>query len=167
MKKIFVLLFCLVMIVSMVGCAADKSETTAATTETPAAKGDTMSLMEILEGIYEGYTGEMPEIVNMQIDNAEAFEMFAFTNSEIGYEAAVSEPMIGSIAHSVVLVRVPEGTDVEAVRSAIEENHNPRKWVCVKAEKTAVIAHNNTIMLVMTSAELADIVIANFDALWA
>ena len=176
MKKLFALLFFLVMIVSMVGCAADETATTEAptteapTTEAPTeatAKGDEMSLVEILDGIYEGYNEEMPMLATTEITDAETFEWMTFATYAEGYEAAVSEPMMGSIAHSVVLVRVPEEADVEAVRAEIEEKHDPRKWICVEAEKTAVIAHNNTILLVMSSTALADVVIANFDALWA
>ncbi len=176
MKKLFALLFCLVMIVSMVGCAADEAETTEAptteapTTEAPTeatAKGDEMSLVEILDGIYEGYTEEMPMLATTEITDAETFEWKTFATYVDGYEAAISEPMMGSIAHIVALVRVPDDADVEAVRAEIEEKHDPRTWVCVEAEKTAVIAHNNTIMLVMSNEALADVVIANFDALWA
>lgn len=183
MKKLFALLFCLVMIVSMVGCAA---ETEAPSTENPLnelpeaeapeteapdtvaiAKGDEMSLVEILDGIYEGYNEEMPMLATMEITDQETFEWKTFATYVEGYEAAISEPMMGSIAHCVVLVRVPDGADAEAVRAEIEEKHDPRTWVCVEAEKTAVVAHNNTIMLVMSSAALTDVVVANFDALWA
>ncbi len=189
MKKLFALLFCLVMIVSMVGCAADEAETTAApeteapTTEAPlselpeteepetdgtAANGDDMSLVEILDGIYEGYNEEMPMLATMEATDAESFTNMTFATYKDGYEAASSEPMMTSIAHAVVLVRVPDEADVEAVRAEMEEKYDPYlKWLCVEPEKSAVIANGNTIMLVMTTADLADVVIANFNALWA
>lgn len=180
MKKFFALILCLVMVLSMVACGAteeDASEkdtneasaepSTEPTTEAKTYPGDEMSLTEILDGIYEGYSEELPMLMTTPIEDAETFKWTAFADYAEGYEAAVSEPMIGSIAHSVVLVRVPEGTDVESVRAEIEQNHNPRKWVCVEAEKTAVVAHNNTILLVMSTEALADVVLANFDALWA
>lgn len=175
MKKFIALFLCLVMVLSMVACGApaendekDSNEsTTEPTSEAKTYPGDEMSLTEILDGIYEGYNEELPSLMTTPIEDAETFEWMTYATYADGYEAAVSEPMIGSIAHSVVLVRVPEGTDVESVRAEIEQNHDPRKWVCVEAEKTAVIAHNNTILLVMSTEALADVVIANFDALWA
>lgn len=171
MKKLFALIFCIVMIVSMVGCAAEEAATTTEpTTEATVAAGDEMSLTEILDTLYNGLNeDEMPMLATTEIEpgDAETFEWLTFTSYEEGFEAVVSEPMISAIAHSVVLVRVPEGTDVESVRADIEQNHDPRKWVCVEAEKTAVIAHNNTILLVMSTVDMADVVIANFDALWA
>ncbi len=172
MKKLFALLFCIVMIVSMVACAADDTTldtdvNDAAAPSEKIAAGDEMSLTEIMDTLYEGYNQELPMLATTTIEDAETFGYLTFTSHAEGYEAVVSEPMMTSIAHSVVLIRVPEGTDVESVRADIEQNHDPRKWICVEAEKTAVIAHNNTILLVMTSADLADVVIANFDALWA
>ncbi len=129
--------------------------------------GDEMSLTEIMDTLYNGYNEELPMLATTEITDAETFEWITFAKYVEGYEAAVSEPMMSSIAHSVVLVRVPEGTDVESVRAEIEGNCDPRKWVCVEAEKVAVIANNNTILLVMSSAALTDIVTANFNALWA
>lgn len=172
MKKLFALLFCIVMIVSMVACAADDTTldtdvNDAAAPSEKIAAGDEMSLTEIIEGLYEGYSEELPMLMTTEITDAETFEWLTFTSYAEGYEAVASEPMISAIAHSVVLIRVPEGTDVESVRADVEQNLDPRKWVCVEAEKTAVIAHNNTILMVMSTTELADIVIANFDALWA
>ncbi len=178
MKKLLALLFCIVMIVSMVGCASDEAETTEAptteaptteapTTEPPVAQGDEMSLTEIMDTLYNGYTEELPMLATTELTDAETFEWITYASYVEGYEAVCSEPMMSSIAHSVVLVRVPEGTDVESVRAEIEQNHDPRKWICVEAEKSAVIAHNNTILLVMSTTALADVVIANFDALWA
>ncbi|MBE6984181.1 MAG: hypothetical protein E7434_00950 [Ruminococcaceae bacterium] len=174
MKKLFALLLCLVMIFSMVGCASDETEATEApeteaTTEAPAtAKGDEMSLTEILDGIYDGYTGELPDLVTTEITDAETFEFKTFTSYVDGYEAAISEPPMTSVAHCVVLVRVPEGADAEAVRADMEQNADPQsKWLCVMPEKIVAVAHNNTIMLVMSTADRTDAVVANFDALWA
>ena len=195
MKKIFALLFCLVMIVSMVGCAADKKETSEAVTEAPTTEAttesateaeteaeteapseekpaagdpDTMALVDMFDLLYAGCEDDLPMgVENMEITDEETFNWITFTQYQEGFEAAYSESMIGSIAHSLVLVRVPDGTDVEAVRADIEKNHDPRKWICVEAEKSAVVAHNNTILLVMADAVVADQVLANFDALWA
>ena len=195
MKKIFALLFCLVMIVSMVGCAADTKETSEAVTEAPSTEAvtesateaeteaeteapseekpaagdpDTMALTDMFDLLYEGCEDDLPMgVETMEVTDEETFNWITFTQYQEGFEAAYSECMIGSIAHSLVLVRVPDGTDVEAVRADIEKNHDPRKWICVEAEKSAVVAHNNTILLVMADAVVADQVLANFDALWA
>lgn len=185
MKKLFALLLCIAMLATLIGCAGNDDETTAApettteeiTTEEPTseenkepatAKGDEMSLLEIVDELYKGYSEEdLPALETNELTDPETFEWITFIPYVDGYEAVCSEPMMSSIAHSVVLVRVPDGTDVESVRSAIEANLNPAKWVCVEAEKTAVIAHNNTILLIMSTVERVDTISANFNALWS
>jgi hypothetical protein len=66
-------------------------------------------------------------------------------------EALASESMTGSIAHSVVLVRVKKDANVEAIKEKIEDNVNPRKWICVEAEDVEVESKGNLIILIMSS----------------
>ena len=63
--------------------------------------------------------------------------------------------MIGSIAHSVVLVRVEDNANVEDVKNKIKENVNPRKWICVGVEKEDVIIKNkgNLIIVIIVGDE--------------
>ena len=78
-------------------------------------------------------------------------------------EAAVSEPMIGSIAHEVILVEVPEGTDPAEVAAQMEANMNPRKWICVEAEATWVKTSGQYVVMVMSTADMAAAIEANFN----
>jgi len=47
----------------------------------------------------------------------------------------------------------------------VEANADPRKWVCVEAEKKIVRQSGDVVILIMTSADLADRLDANFQAL--
>lgn len=125
------------------------------------------SLSDIMTKVY----AELPEdkrpmgLTNMEV-NAENIEGFLGT-SDIEYEEALaSESMVGSIAHSVVLVRVAKDADVEETKKFIKENVNPRKWICVGVEEDQVIVKNkgNLIILIM-AAENSDKLEAGFDAL--
>ena len=61
---------------------------------------------------------------------------------------------------------MPEGAENgDAIRDEIEEKADPRKWVCVEAEKTAVIRRGNLILLAMADSGVVDAVTANFMAL--
>ena len=84
-----------------------------------------------------------------------------------GVETPMAEGMVSAIAHSVVLVRVGDESQAEAVAAEIEKNADPRKWVCVEAEKKIVATHGDTILLVMSNAAAADGIAANYDALYA
>ena len=125
------------------------------------------SLEDIMTKVY----ANLPEdqrpmgLTNMEV-NAENIEGFLGT-TDIEYEEALaSESMVGSIAHSVVLVRVAKNANIEATKKAIKDNVNPRKWICVGVEEDQVIVKNkgNLIILIM-AAENSDKLEAGFDGL--
>lgn len=151
-NKLIVLLLALAMTLALTACGGNGGGGNA---------GADMSVLEILQQIMSK--------VELEIDtdtvllDSENFEYFAYTPYKEGYEAACNEAMINAIAHSVVLVRVPDGEDAAAVAEDIKANANPRKWVCVEAEKCEVIQNGNLVLLVMTSVDRADAVINSFN----
>lgn len=111
------------------------------------------SLSEIMEGVYNGFGNqERPMMLSNTEITDDTASYYLGLESLNGAEAIASEPMIGSIAHSVCLLRVPEGADVEAIKTEIIENVNPYKWVCVGVEKENIIIDNigNVIILIMS-----------------
>lgn len=180
MKKLIALLLALTLVFSMAACGS-KEETpapdgnTANTETTDTSTDDTskeeeetnpideMDLTTVMEDILKDVENlPMYEITELTEEN---FEFMTFIPYVDGYEAVSADALIGSIAHSVVLVRVPDGTDAAQVASDIETNANPNKWVCVGAEATHVRQHGNTILLVMSSVDTANAILVNFDSL--
>ncbi len=86
-------------------------------------------------------------------DNADNKSYYLGTADITITEGLASEPMINAIAHSLVLVRVPENTDIKEAMEAIKKNVNPRKWICVgvEDENVRVLNHNNLIILIMNN----------------
>lgn len=121
------------------------------------------SLNEMMDTILSGID-ELPMVGNTEIEENN-FSYFLFIDAIKGAKALASDAMIRITPHSVVLLSVPEGTDVASVAKDIEANANPAKWVCAIAEKVAVTYKNNLILLVMSSEELTDAIVANFEAL--
>lgn len=80
-------------------------------------------------------------------------------------EGLASESGVGSIAHSVVLIRVEEGSNVSDVVKKIEDSVDPRKWICVEAEKVVVESKGDLILLVMSSSDNADKIVNQFKKL--
>ena len=72
--------------------------------------------------------------------------------------------MTGSIPHSVVLIRLENAKDSEQVVKDIQEKANPRKWICVEAEHTYVVAKGDLVVLIMSN-ELAPKIKENFEKL--
>ncbi len=153
MRKIISLIMVIIVAFSIASCKKDEPK-----------KGDTLSLDKIFEEIIVGID-EMPMVDNVVIDD-ELFESFLFIQPVEDYEALASESLMSSVAHSAVLLRLPEGSDVEKVKSEIRENMNPSKWICVGAEKSEVISHGNTILLVMSFEDITDKMVENFNKLW-
>ena len=80
--------------------------------------------------------------------------IYTIGTDEIDYkEIYESRPKIGSIAYSVVLVRMEEGADVEAAKEKILETVNPRKWYCVGIEKEEVIVKNKGDLIILIMVE--------------
>lgn len=158
MKKFLMMTLCAVLVLSLVACGGKSGNQGGA--------GDSMALTDMVDKLYEGISADnMPAVMTQEVP-AEAFEGVFFIPAVDGAEGVMSEPMMSSVAWSVCLLRVAEGTDVETVRADIEKNMNPAKWLCVEAEKSSVVANGNTILLVMTSDDAHDIIVKNFNGLW-
>lgn len=162
MKKFMTLFLCAVMVLTLAACGNSGSNG-------GNKEGDTMDLTAMIDKLYEGISADnMPMVMTQEVP-AEAFEGVFFIPAVEGAQGVMSEPMMSSVAWSVCLLRVADGTDVESVRADIEKNVNPAKWLCVEAKNVDVIANGNTILLAMTgeNAEAAHkTIVDNFNALW-
>ncbi len=130
-------------------------------------KGDVSgSLEDIISKLYQGISeDELPMALgNVELTD-ENIESFIGT-TEVKYtEAIANESMVGSIAHSVVLLRVEDGSNVEEAVQKIKENVNPRKWICVEASNVIVKNRGDLVILIMSNETLAPKLETNFDNL--
>lgn len=112
------------------------------------------SLEDIMAKVYASIPeNERPMMLMNTEINDENIEYF-LGSKDIEYEEALaSEPGIGSIAHSVVLVRTKKGADVEAIKDKIEKNVDPRKWVCVGVEKDDIVVESEGDLIILIMVE--------------
>lgn len=151
MKKILVLLTALVLTLSLTGCGEKNVEG---------------SLEEIMDKVYASIPEEERPMMLMNTEvTEENVEMYLGTADIEFEEALASESATGSIAHSVVLVRVKDNANVEEVKEKIEKNINPRKWICVEAEEVEVESKGNLIILIMSSEINTEKIETEFDKL--
>ena len=122
-------------------------------------------LLDKLAQLTEGATPEEMMLMNAEVP-ADSYEYLLFIPYIEGSYAVVSEPMIGSIAHSVALLQLPEDADAEAVAAEIEANMDPRKWICVEAESSWVKTSGQYVLMVMSTQEAADVIAANFETVF-
>ena len=114
---------------------------------------DADSLEGIIERTYAGL--EDPDVIPMVTTTritAETAEYYLGLKDLSQVEEAVaSESVIGSIPHSVCLVRAKDGVDVEALKEKIRTSVNPRKWICVGVEREDIVmaSQGNLILMVI------------------
>lgn len=70
--------------------------------------------------------------------------------------AVINQSMTGSQAYSLVLARVRNAADAEAMAAAMLERAPADKWICVMPNAIRVARYGNIICCVMTDTTLAD-----------
>lgn len=84
-----------------------------------------------------------------------AFESYTgLKTRELIKEGAVYEPMMGSQAFSLVLVRVADAAKAEQVARDMKANIDPRKWICVQADQVMLAGYGDVVMFIMLDSAL-------------
>lgn len=105
-------------------------------------------LKEILSKVYAPVGEDCPKVVQTKLTD-ENLSYYLGLDSLDFEEGIASEPEMSSIAHSVVVVKVKDGVDVEKTKQEIKEKVNPAKWICVEASSVIVESKDNVIILIM------------------
>lgn len=124
----------------------------------------TASLETIMEGVYADMDDKLPTVGNIELTK-DNISMYLGVESLDFKEGLVSEALINARAHSVALVRLNDGADIEKAKKEIKENANPRKWICVEAESVVVENRGNVIILIMSDEDLTKQMQENFQNL--
>ena len=156
MKKLICALLALTLVLSMTACSK-QAETTVPETTAPA--GNLVgSMEELLEKVIEARPVEFAGGV-IPIDLTDTSEdglwaIKSYTGLEDANqlkEAAAYEPMMGSLAFSMVMVRTKGGEDPKAVAESMKSGVDPRKWICVEADDVKAAGIGDVVMLIMVS----------------
>lgn len=115
------------------------------------------SLEDILAEIYE--TAEVDDFfkefieTGLQTTEINAENCSYHLGAEIEFaEAIASEPIMMPSAYELCLVRVKEDADIEEIKTAIKENVDPQKWICVGVDPDKIIVDNigDVVILIMS-----------------
>jgi len=127
MKKTICLLLSLSLVLALCACG-----------NTTGGKNVEGTLQEIFAKIYENAGVESPMLMETVLDDTNKAG-FLGTDEVAFTEGLSSDAAIMTIPHAMVLIRVDSNADIEAVKTKIRENADPRKWICVGVEEDEVI----------------------------
>ena len=159
MKKILSLVLALTLSVSMfTACGGNKlAETTATTAPQVSVAGTMEELLNkiVTENPVEFMGGVMPiDLTDTSEDGLWAVKSFTGLEDAASItEAAAFEPMMGSLAFSMVMVRVAPEADAKAVAEAMKAGIDTRKWICVEAGDLQVAGYGDVVMLIMVGED--------------
>lgn len=123
------------------------------------------SLEDIMAKLYNGIPQDQLPMMLGNIElNSENIEYYVGTNDIDFKEAMASESGVGSIAHSVVLIRLNDARKAEETVNKIKETADPVKWICVQAENVVVENKGDLVVLIMSDAKSEQIK-TNFEGL--
>ena len=132
----------------------------------PITSGD--DLVALVDKIYEGqgdlYSSLMTQVVDVTDNDSVPYYTGLENGGNLEY-LAVSEPMMMSQAYSLVLAKVKDGVDANAVAKEMSENIDTRKWICVSAEKLYATSSGDVVFLIMTNEEMATPIYEKFKTL--
>ena len=153
MKKIIALVLALVMALSMVACGGKG----AAADKAPLAGTMEENVLKVMERCpVEFMGGTMPlDLTDTSEDGKWAVTYFTgLSDASKITDVSIYEPMMGSQAFSLVMVRVAEGQDAKAVAEEMKAGIDPRKWICVGADEIMAAGYGDTVMFIMLDSQL-------------
>lgn len=115
---------------------------------------------EIIDAIYAEKTVDLNLMtIDIALDDADAVRYNLGLEDASKLEAAaISEPMMGSQAYSLAVVRVKDAADAAATAQAMADGIDQRKWICVEADTLRVMTKGPVVVLFMVDSRLADTV---------
>ena len=154
MKKLLAIVLALTMVVSMAACGG-KTEETQAPAQSVSGTMEELLNKTIEQRPVEFMGGVIPvDLTDSSEDGLWALKSYTGLEDAAQIsEAAAYEPMMGSMAFSMVLVRVAEGADSKAVAEAMQSGIDTRKWICVEADDLKVAGFGDVVMLMMLNSD--------------
>lgn len=125
------------------------------TNETLQTAGD---IKKMLETIYKNLADELPELTTEEINLKESELVESLTGLKSTDDIntlVVSEPVMGSQALEVAVIKTKEKTDNEAMMQNIKDNVDMSRWICVSAEKLYIVNSGDVIFMVMADNDWA------------
>ena len=178
MKKILAMMLAVVMVLTLVACGGDTKDPTTEPTKPTDTQPATNPSVDTTDTAPTDST-EMPEYVLketetvllelfntcpptfpvmtwiLDIENATMIKNYAgLENLENVLEVSVTEPVTSGIAYSIVLVKLADGTDANAVAEEMKNGVDTAKWDGVEVSELEVTVVDSYVLLAMMSSDI-------------
>ena len=155
MKKFVAIVLALALVLSLAACGGKKTQETEAAALTVEGTMEELLNKTIEQRPVEFMGGVIPvDLTDSSEDGLWALKSYTGLDSAAQIsEAAAFEPMMGSMAFSMVLVRTVEGADSKAVAESMKSGIDTRKWICVEADDLKVAGFGDVVMLIMLNSD--------------
>ena len=155
MKKFVAIVLALSLVLSLAACGGKKNQETEAAALTVEGTMEELLNKTIEQRPVEFMGGVIPvDLTDSSEDGLWALKSYTGLEdvAQIS-EAAAFEPMMGSMAFSMVLVRTVEGADSKAVAESMKSGIDTRKWICVEADDLKAAGFGDVVMLIMVNSD--------------
>ena len=155
MKKFVAIVLALSLVLSLAACGGKKTQETEAAALRVEGTMEELLNKTIEQRPVEFMGGVIPvDLTDSSEDGLWALKSYTGLDSAAQIsEAAAFEPMMGSMAFSLVLVRTVEGADSKAVAESMKSGIDTRKWICVEADDLKVAGFGDVVMLIMVNSD--------------
>jgi hypothetical protein len=161
-KKIMLILSLVTATLLLVSCGKKDAEETSSKLVGP--------LSEVMDSLYENaelsqdFRDSLADYDSGEIPSESAEYLIGTT--DVAYdESFYSMPLMNVVPYQCILLRLPEGTDVETAKQTLVDHADPRKWVCVEAESVIVENVGDVVLFVMADSQTANALQTAFLAL--
>ena len=116
-------------------------------------------MKKMINAVYSKLGDQLPSLETSTISSSDINQVKTYTglqSTDNIEKIVVSEPLMSAQAYLLATVKVKDGADIEKMKQEMLNNLDMRKWICVSAEKLYITNHENTIFMIMSSAEWAD-----------
>lgn len=188
MKKLALTLALIMAVAAFAGCSsapsssapssapsssAPASEPASESASQPAGEAEPGSLEALMDQVLAaGDAEQIPMLMPADLNGGAKYTPLTEENSEYNLgvtrdryaDGIAAEAAMTSVPFSVCLVKANSAEEAEQLAADIEANADPRKWICVEAESKIVDFSGDTVILIMTSADLAEQLHSGFTA---
>ncbi len=165
MKKIFALILSLALVLSFAACGSkDNADSTDNNGSSVTGNLDNVSLTDIVAQTASGSDIEFYNFTMETVDSSIAAYLIGAETLDTPFTEAVAYiPMMNTNPFTMIVFRVSEEQDAQALADELEAKANLRKLVCVEAEIADTVVNGNTVLFIMGSVSDTDAIINAFN----